>query len=207
MGVNAILGTKIGMTQIFTDTGDVIPVTVISCGPCTVIRKSEKAVQVGYREIPKDAVARRLNKPLRMMFEKAGVKPFRFVRSLPASETDSIAPNTEITVSMFKPGEVVHVTGTTKGKGFSGAMERHHFNGAQQTHGQSDRTRATGSTGSGQNASRTWKGKRLPGHLGDVRRTIKNLKVVRVDEQKNLLLVKGAIPGASNGLVIVRRAQ
>ncbi len=207
MGVNAILGTKIGMTQIFTDTGDVVPVTVISCGPCTIIRKSEKAVQVGYREIPKDAVTRLLNKPLRLMFEKAGVKPFRFVRNLPASETEGLAPNSEITVSMFKPGETVHVTGTTKGKGFAGAMERHHFNGGPITHGQSDRPRATGSTGSGQEASRTWKGKRLPGHLGDVRRTVKNLKVVRVDEQKNLLLIKGAIPGAANGLVIVRRAQ
>lgn len=207
MGVNAILGTKLGMTQIFTESGNVVPVTVISCGPCTVIRKSENAVQVGYREIPKEAVNRLLNKPLRVMFEKAGVKPFRIVRTLPATDTDNIAPNSEITVSMFKAGEIVHVTGTSKGKGFAGAMKRHNFNGGPVTHGQSDRTRATGSTGSGQEASRTWKGKRLPGHMGAVRCTVKNLKVVQVDEQKNLLLVKGAVPGANNGLVIVRRAQ
>ncbi|OIP26515.1 50S ribosomal protein L3 [bacterium CG2_30_54_10] len=206
MGVNAILGTKIGMTQIFSETGDVIPVTVISCGPCTIIRKSDKAVQVGYREIPKESVNRLLNKPLQLMFEKAGAKPFRFVRSLPASETNDITQN-EITVSMFKPGEIVHVIGTSKGKGFSGAMERWHFQGTQVTHGQSDRTRCTGSTGTGQNASRCWKGKKLPGHLGDVRRTVKNLKIVKVDEQKNLLLVNGSVPGASNGLLIIRRPK
>lgn len=207
MGVNAILGTKIGMTQIFTDNGEVIPVTVISCGPCTVIRKFENSVQVGYREIPKEAVERFLNKPLRVMFEKAGTKPFRIVKNLPATDVDSIMPNSEITVSMFKPGEVVHITGTSKGKGFAGAMKRHNFSGGPQTHGQSDRTRATGSTGSGQNASRTWKGKKLPGHMGCERVTIRNLKVVKVDEEKNLLLVKGSVPGANNGLVIVRKAQ
>ncbi|HEY9068722.1 MAG TPA: 50S ribosomal protein L3 [Candidatus Ozemobacteraceae bacterium] len=207
MGVKAILGTKLGMTQIFTDNGDVVPVTVISAGPCTIIRKGEKNVQVGYREIRKEAVARLLNKPLRGMFEKASVKPFRFVRSLPADEIEAIMPNTEINVSMFKEGETVHVTGTSKGKGFSGAMERHHFNGQPNTHGASDRQRCTGSTGSGQEASRTWKGKRLPGQMGNVRRTVKGLKIVKVDEQKNLLLVRGSIPGASNGLVIIRHAQ
>ncbi len=207
MGLNAILGTKVGMTQIFLDNGDVTPVTVISVGPCTIIRKGEKGVQVGYREIRTEAVKKALNQPLRKMFEKAGVKPFRFVRSLPADEMDKIQPNTEINVSMFKEGDVIDVIGTSKGKGFSGAMERHNFNGAGQTHGQSDRPRATGSTGSGQEASRTWKGKRLPGQLGNVRKTAKNLRVMKVDEQKNLLLVKGSIPGARNGLVIIRRAK
>ncbi|HAE39085.1 MAG TPA: 50S ribosomal protein L3 [Candidatus Riflebacteria bacterium] len=204
MGVKAILGTKVGMTQIFTDDGNVVPVTVISAGPCTIIRKGDSSVQVGYREIRPEAVKRLLNKPLRMSFEKAGVKPFRFVRSLPADELEGIEPNTEINVSMFKEGDQVCVTGTSKGKGFSGAMERHNFNGAQMTHGQSDRARATGSCGSGTQASRTWKGKRLPGQMGNVRKTVKGLKIVKVDEQKNLLLVKGSIPGASNGLVIIR---
>jgi large subunit ribosomal protein L3 len=186
MGVKAILGTKVGMTQIFTDDGKVVPVTVISAGPCTVIRKSDRAVQVGYREIRAEAVKRLLNKPLRMSFEKAGVKPFRFVRSLPADELEGIEPNTEINVSMFKEGDVISVTGTSKGKGFSGAMERHNFNG------------------SGTNAARTWKGKKLPGQYGNVRRTVRGLKVVKVDEQKNLLLVKGSVPGAANGLVVVK---
>lgn len=204
MAVKALLGTKIGMTQIFTDTGDVVPVTVISAGPCTIIRKEAKAVQVGYREIRKEAVTRLLNKPLRIMFEKAEVKPFRFVRSLPADDLDSIQPNTEINVSMFKVGDMVDVCGTSKGKGFAGAMERHHFNGAQMTHGQSDRQRCTGSTGSGQEASRTWKGKRLPGQLGNVRRTVTGLKVVKIDEQKNLLLIRGSVPGSKDGLVIIR---
>lgn len=207
MAVKAILGTKIGMTQIFTDTGNVVPVTVISAGPCTIIRKRDEAVEVGYREIRKEAVTHLLNKPLRLMFEKAGVKPFRFVRSLPADELESIEPNTQINVTMFKEGDMVDISGTSKGKGFSGAMERHHFNGAQITHGQSDRQRCTGSTGSGQQASRTWKGKRLPGQLGNVFRTAKGLKVIKIDEQKNLLLVKGSIPGASNGLVIIRAAK
>jgi len=205
MGVKAILGTKVGMTQIFTDDGNVVPVTVISVGPCTIIRKGDSSVQVGYREIRPEAVKRLLNKPLRMSFEKAGVKPFRFVRSLPADELEGIEPLTEINVSMFKEGDQVSVTGTSKGKGFSGAMERHNFNGQQTTHGQSDRARATGSMGSGTNASRTWKGKKLPGQMGNVRKTVKGLKIVKVDEQKNLLLVKGSIPGAANGLVIIRR--
>jgi large subunit ribosomal protein L3 len=207
MAVKALLGTKIGMTQIFTDSGDVVPVTVISAGPCTIIRRETDAVQVGYREILKDSVSRLLNKPVRVMFEKAGVKPFRFVRSLPASDVDSIEPNSEINVTMFKEGDMVDVIGTSKGKGFSGAMERHHFNGAGMTHGQSDRQRCTGSTGSGQEASRTWKGKRLPGQLGNVRRTAKALKIVKIDEQKNLVLVSGSIPGARNGLVVIRQAK
>lgn len=206
MAVNAILGTKIGMTQIFSETGDIIPVTVISAGPCTVIRKGEKAIQVGYREINKDAVARLLNKPLRMMFEKAGVKPFRIVRCIPAGDISALETNTEITVSMFKAGDMVDVIGTSKGKGFAGAMKRHNFGGGPVTHGQSDRTRCTGSTGSGQEASRTWKGKKLPGQMGNVRKTIKGLRIVKVDEQKHILLVRGSIPGAKNGLVIIRQA-
>ncbi len=206
MGVKAILGTKVGMTQIFTDDGNVVPVTVISAGPCTIIRKGDSSVQVGYREIRPEAVKRLLNRPLKMSFEKAGVKPFRFVRSLPADELEAIEPNTEINVSMFKEGDQVHITGTSKGKGFSGAMERHNFAGQAMTHGASDYSRAVGSAGSGTNAARTWKGKKLPGQLGNVRRTVKGLKVVKVDEQKNLLLVKGSIPGAANGLVIIRQA-
>lgn len=205
MSVKAILGTKVGMTQIFTEDGNVVPVTVISAGPCTIIRKGENSVQVGYREIRPEAVKRLLNKPMRMSFEKSGVKPFRFVRSLPADELESIETLTDINVSMFKEGDSVSVTGTSKGKGFSGAMERHHFNGQNTTHGQSDRARATGSMGSGTNMSRTLKGKKLPGQFGNVRRTVKGLKVVKVDEQKNLILVRGSIPGAANGLVIIRQ--
>ncbi|MDD3000484.1 MAG: 50S ribosomal protein L3, partial [Candidatus Riflebacteria bacterium] len=185
--------------------GNVVPVTVISAGPCTIIRKGENSVQVGYREIRPEAVKRLLNKPMRMSFEKAGVKPFRFVRCLPADELESIEALTDINVSMFKEGDSVSITGTSKGKGFSGAMERHNFNGQKTTHGQSDRARATGSMGSGTNMARTIKGKKLPGQLGNVRRTIKGLKVVKVDEQKNLILVRGSIPGAANGLVIIRQ--
>ena len=205
MGVKAILGTKVGMTQIFTDDGNVVPVTVISVGPCTIIRKGEKSVQVGYREVAPEAVKRLLNQPMRMTFEKAGTKPFRFVRSLPADELEAIEPLTEINVSMFKEGDSVTVTGTSKGKGFAGAMKRHNFNGANTTHGQSDRARATGSMGTATDMARTIKGKKLPGHMGNVRRTIKGLKVVKIDEKKNLLLVRGSIPGATNGLVIVRQ--
>ncbi len=205
MGVKAILGTKVGMTQIFTDDGNVVPVTVISVGPCTIIRKSNNSVQVGYREMPSDRAEKLMNKPMRMTFEKAGTKPFRFVRSLPADELEAIEPLTEINVSMFKEGDSVTVTGTSKGKGFAGAMKRHNFNGANTTHGQSDRARATGSMGTATDMARTIKGKKLPGHMGNVRRTIKGLKVVKIDEKKNLLLVRGSIPGATNGLVIVRQ--
>ena len=205
MGVKAILGTKVGMTQIFTDDGNVVPVTVISVGPCTIIRKGDKSVQVGYREIDSKNVKRLLNQPMRIAFEKAGTKPFRFVRSLPADELEAIEPLTEINVSMFKEGDSVTVTGTSKGKGFAGAMKRHNFNGANTTHGQSDRARATGSMGTATDMARTIKGKKLPGQFGNVRRTIKGLKVVKIDEKKNLLLVRGSIPGATNGLVIVRQ--
>ena len=205
MGVKAILGTKVGMTQIFTDDGNVVPVTVISVGPCTIIRKSNNSVQVGYREVPSDRAEKLMNRPMRMTFEKAGTKPFRFVRSLPADELEAIEPLTEINVSMFKEGDSVTVTGTSKGKGFAGAMKRHNFNGANTTHGQSDRARATGSMGTATDMARTIKGTKLPGHMGNVRRTIKGLKVVKVDEKKNLLLVRGSIPGATNGLVIVRQ--
>lgn len=205
MSVKAILGTKVGMTQIFTDDGNVVPVTVISAGPCTIIRKGENSVQVGYREVSPEAVKRLLNKPMCVSFEKAGVKPFRFVRNLPADELESIEALTDINVSMFKEGDSVAVTGTSKGKGFSGAMERHNFNGACQTHGQSDRTRATGSMGTATDMARTIKGKKLPGQFGNVRRTVKGLKVVKVDEQKNLLLVRGSIPGSANGLVMIRK--
>ena len=205
MGVKAILGTKVGMTQIFTDDGNVVPVTVISVGPCTIIRKSNNSVQVGYREVPSDRAEKLMNRPMRMTFEKAGTKPFRFVRSLPADELEAIEPLTEINVSMFKEGDSVTVTGTSKGKGFAGAMKRHNFNGANTTHGQSDRARATGSMGTATDMARTIKGKKLPGHMGNVRRTIKGLKVVKIDEKQNLLLVRGSIPGATNGLVIVRQ--
>lgn len=205
MGVKAILGTKVGMTQIFTDDGNVVPVTVISVGPCTIIRKGENSVQVGYREVAAERVKKVLNNPMRVAFEKAGTKPFRFVRSLPADGLESIEPLSEINVSMFKEGDSVIVTGTSKGKGFSGAMKRHGFGGACTTHGQSDRQRATGSMGTATDMARTIKGKKLPGQYGNVRRTIKGLKVVKIDEQKNLLLVRGSIPGAANGLVIVRQ--
>ncbi len=205
MGVKAILGTKVGMTQIFTDDGNVVPVTVISVGPCTIIRKGENSVQVGYREVAPERVKKLLNQPMRMSFEKAGTKPFRFVRSLPADGLEAIEPLSEINVSMFKEGDSVIVTGTSKGKGFSGAMKRHNFGGAMTTHGQSDRQRATGSMGTATDMARTIKGKKLPGQFGNVRRTIKGLKVVKIDEQKNLLLVRGSIPGAANGLVIVRQ--
>ena len=205
MSVKAILGTKVGMTQIFTDDGNVVPVTVISVGPCTIIRKSLNSVQVGYREVPSDRAKKIMNQPMRMSFEKAGTKPFRFVRSLPADGLEAIEPLTEINVSMFKEGDSVTVTGTSKGKGFAGAMKRHNFNGANTTHGQSDRARATGSMGTATDMARTIKGKKLPGHMGNVRRTIKGLKVVKIDEKKNLLLVRGSIPGATNGLVIVRQ--
>ncbi|MBF0546453.1 MAG: 50S ribosomal protein L3 [Candidatus Riflebacteria bacterium] len=207
MPVQALLGTKVGMTQIFAENGDVIPVTVISAGPCTIIKKQDQAVQVGYREIRKEAVERLLNKPLRGMFDKAGVKPFRFVKCLPANDLENIQPQTEINVTMFKVGDKVDVIGTSKGKGFSGCMERHNFNGQPKTHGQSDRWRCTGSTGSGTEASRTWRGKRLPGHLGNQRCTVQGLKVVKIDENKNLLLVRGSVPGADNGLVIIRQAK
>jgi large subunit ribosomal protein L3 len=214
--VNTILGKKVGMTQIFDEKGTVVPVTVIQAGPCRVtqIKTKEKdgyeALQVGFEE------SRKLKKPqkghqkelLRTDDSGSVTREYglKHTREIPFDSAEEFTVGAEIKADIFKAGDVVDVTGTSKGKGFAGVMKRHNFNGGPKTHGQSDRRRAPGSIGSGTTPGRVWKNMRMAGHMGSVRVTTQNLKVVRVDAEKNLILIKGAVPGANDGLVIIKKA-
>ncbi len=203
--MKGILGKKVGMTQVFDDTGEAIPVTVIEAGPCYVTQiKSEKrdgyeAIQLGFGE------ARRLNKPQRGHLPK-GVPDLRYSREVSVDDVSAYEVGQKIDASVFAVGDLVDVTGISKGKGFAGAMKRHGFSGGPITHGQSDRARAPGSIGSGSTPGRVLKGMRMAGHMGHQRVTVQNLQVVLVDPERNLLAVRGAVPGARGGLVAVKSA-
>jgi large subunit ribosomal protein L3 len=208
MAVQAILGKKIGMTQIFDETGQAIPVSVIEAGPCVVtqVKTPEKdgyvAVQVGFEEIS----PKRVNKPMKGHFKKANVPPMRYLREVPVDDISTLSVGTTIHVAdVFKPGDKVKVTGTSKGRGFQGVVKRHHFHGGPQSHGSMihRKPQSSGAT----DAARTFKGVKKPGHMGAERVTQKGLTVVRVDAERNLLLVRGAVPGANGGLLIIARDE
>lgn len=198
-----IIGKKIGMSQLFNG-GEVIPVTVIQAGPCTVVQKKTseqdgyESVQLGFEEERKE---KRVTKPMTGHFKKAGVKSYRFLREFRAS---GLEPGQEVKVDIFQKGELVSVTGVSKGKGFAGVMKRHNFGGGPDSHG-SMFNRAPGSIGSSAWPSRVWPGKKLPGHMGVDRVTVKNLEVVEVRPEQNLLLVRGAVPGGRNGIVLITK--
>jgi large subunit ribosomal protein L3 len=200
----AILGRKIGMTQLFTATGEVVPVTVIEVGPCYVTQiKTEQsdgynALQIGYGH------AKRLNKP-----ERGHLRDLPALETLREVRTDDVGAyqvGQMIDVSMFAPGDVVDVMGTSKGSGFAGAVKRHHFRGGPKTHGQSDRHRAVGSIGASSTPGRVFKGMRGPGHMGNERVTVLNVAVEMVDPERNLLAVRGSVPGPRGGMLYVRKA-
>ncbi|TKJ29581.1 MAG: 50S ribosomal protein L3 [Chloroflexi bacterium B3_Chlor] len=203
--MKGILGKKVGMTQIFDDTGEVTPVTVIEAGPCYVTQIKTKtkdgyeAVQLGFAE------AKRLNRPQRGHLPK-GVPDVRYLGELKVDDISVYEIGQKIDAGIFSVGDLVDVTGISKGKGFAGAMKRHGFAGGPATHGQSDRARAPGSIGATSSPGRVFKGKRMPGHMGSQRTTVQNLKVAIVDPERNLLAVKGAVPGAKGGLVTVKSA-
>jgi len=207
--MKGIIGRKIGMTQIFDEKGEVIPVTVIQAGPCYVTQvKTEEtdgynAVQLGFEEVP----PRKLNLPLLGHLKRAGVPALRYLREFRAKDAVQYRPGQKITVEVFSPGDHVDVVGTSKGRGFAGGVKRYGFGGGPKTHGQSDRHRAPGSVSSGTTPGRVWKGKRMAGHMGNQRVTAQNLTVVRVDADRNLLVVKGPVPGPRNGLVVVKEAR
>jgi len=206
--INAILGIKIGQTQRFLNDGQRIPVTAIQAGPCVVTQVKKAAIQVGIGEKRQKNV----KKPVLGHIKKAGLKIApRFLREIriAGEEADTnLKPGSLIKVGeVFKPGDVVDVTGTSKGKGFSGVVKRWGFAGGPRTHGQSDRERAPGSIGSTTTPGRVLKGKKMAGRKGNQRVTVKNLKIVEIDEEKNLLLVKGLVPGAKRGLLIIRKAK
>lgn len=199
-----ILGKKIGMTQIFTDAGLAIPVTVIEAGPCIVVQKKtlEKdgygAIQIGFGEKRE----RLLTKPLKGHFARAGVRPLRFLRELLVEDPESYQVGQEIKADIFAQGEKVDVVGKTKGQGFAGGIKRHGFHRGPMAHG-SKYHRRPGSLGA-KGPARVFKGRKLPGHLGTERVTVQNLEVVKVDTDRNLLAIKGAIPGPRGGLVLIK---
>ncbi|MGH8301800.1 MAG: 50S ribosomal protein L3, partial [Steroidobacteraceae bacterium] len=206
-----VVGRKAGMTRVFTDAGETIPVTVIEVLPnrVTQVKSQEKD---GYRAVQVTYGTRRpqlYSKAITGHFAKAGVAPGRALVEFRLADGDTrtltdLKPGTEVKVDLFKAGEAVDVTGTTLGKGFAGVMKRHNFAGLPATHGVSVSHRSPGSIGQRQTPGRVFKGRRMSGHMGVVRRTTENLEVVQVDAERNLLLVRGAVPGAEGGQVIVR---
>lgn len=206
--LKGLIGKKIGMTQIFDDAGVAIPVTVIEAGPCyvTQVRMPERdgysAVQLGFGE----AKPKRLTGGQLGHLKRNELPPLRFLREFRIKDPE-VKEGDKVTVESFVVGENVDVVGTSKGKGFQGAVKRYHFKGGPKTHGQSDRQRAPGSRSSGTTPGRVYKGSRGPGHMGDDRVTAQGLKVVLVDTERNLIAVRGSVPGAKGGLVIIKEAR
>lgn len=204
--LDGILGKKLGMSQVFRPNGSVVPVTAIEAGPCTVTqvktveRDGYSAVQVGFGH------AKKPNRPLKGHLKKSGETNLRYLREFRLDADSELAPGHKLDVSMFQPGDRVDVVGTSKGKGYAGVVKRHHFRGGPKTHGQSDRHRAPGSIGSTATPGRVLKGLRMSGHMGHQRVTVQNLEVVEADPERNLLLLKGAVPGSYKGLLIIRRS-
>jgi large subunit ribosomal protein L3 len=199
-----LLGRKVAMTQLFTEGGEAVPVTVLEAGPCHVVQIKTTAVD-GYNALQLGfGHAKEVNKPLRGHLGEC--PPLRYLREIRTDDVDQYQVGQVISVEQFQPGDLVDVIATSKGRGFAGAMKRHGFSGGPITHGQSDRQRAVGSIGSGTTPGRTLRGLRGPGHMGNARVTTLNLEVVRVDPENNVLALKGSVPGARNGLVVIRSA-
>jgi large subunit ribosomal protein L3 len=201
-----LIGRKLGMSQVFREDGSVEVVTALEAGPCFVSQvKTEtkdgyKAIQIGFGEV------KRLNSPARGHLKRVG-HLLKYLGEFRADNLDSIQVGQKIEVDVFKAGDIVDVTGTSKGKGFAGVVKRHHFAGGPKTHGQSDRHRAPGSIGATTFPGRVLKGTRMAGHLGDRRVTVKNLEVVKADLDRNLLLVRGAVPGSRGGILTIKKRQ
>ncbi len=207
--IQALLGRKLGMTRIFDENGAVTASTLVEAGPCFITqlltpeRDGYTAVQLGFGERP------RPNKPHKGHLKKAGLPDRQGIESLrevPADSLDDLELGARIDASIFAQGEIVDVIGTSKGKGFGGVVKRHNFSGGPKTHGQSDRWRHSGSVGSGTTPGRTFKGMRMAGHLGAARTTVKNLRILSVDPERNVLVIRGALPGPRGSLVLVQRA-
>ena len=204
-GINGILGRKLGMTQVFTESGKCIAVTAIEAGPCkiTQIKSSAtdgyNAAQVGFGQVKRLSAA-----------EKGHLKDmgqFKYLREFRLDAVEGLKAGDVIDAGMFKAGDVVNVIGVSKGKGFAGVVKRHHFKGGPKTHGQSDRQRAPGAIGATTSPGRVWKGLRMAGHMGDERVTAGNLAIYSADAGRNLILINGAVPGAKNSLVIIQKSH
>lgn len=203
--VSGIIGKKIGMTQFFRATGEVVAVTAVEAGPCYVAqlkteeREGYNAIQLGFGQ------AKRLNSPQKAHLK--GMDQLKYLREFRVGDVTSIQVGQKVDVSLFRPNDLVDIIGFSKGRGFAGVVKRHHFAGGPKTHGQSDRHRAPGSIGAGTFPGRVLKGTRMAGHMGNKRVTVRNLEVIEVDPARNLLLVRGAVPGARKGLLLIKKAK
>lgn len=206
--LKGLIGKKVGMTQIFDENGAVIPVTLIEAGPCYVTqvrlpdRDGYSAVQLGFNEVKQ----KRLSGGQLGHLKRNDLPPLRFLREF-REKNPELNEGDTVNVTVFSIGDTVDVIGTSKGKGFAGAVKRYHFRGGPKTHGQSDRNRAPGSRGSGTTPGRVYKGARGPGHMGNDRVTVANLRVVLVDPERNLLGIRGAVPGSRGGIVQIKGAR
>ena len=207
----AIVGKKIGMTQVFTDDGRLVPVTVVEAGPCKVVQKKTtesdgyEAVQVGFDTYAENRAQKLVNKPMAGHFKKADVAPTRYLREFRLDNVAELEVGNELTVAQFEAGEKIDVSGISKGHGFTGAIQRWNQHTGPMAHG-SKYHRGVGSMGANSDPSRVFKNKHMAGHYGVERVTVQNLEIVKVDAERNLLMIKGAIPGANGSLVMVRDA-
>jgi len=201
--VQGIIGRKLGMGQVFAENGEAEAVTAIEAGPCVVTqvktrdKEGYNAAQLGFGQ------AKRLNSPQKGHLKELG--QFKYLREFRVADTKKIKVGDKINAGLFKEGDLVDISGVSKGKGFAGVVKRHGFAGGPKTHGQSDRHRAPGSIGATTSPGRVLKGKRMAGHMGNNRVTVRHLQVYRADPERNLLLVKGAVPGARNGLLLIEK--
>lgn len=200
--MNGILGKKLGMTQVFTDAGKRVSVTVVEAGPCAVLAVKEKHIQLGFDS----AKEKQLKKPQAGYFKKLNIAPRRLIREVLRDPGRDYKVGEEVKADLFKPGDIVDVTGISIGKGFQGGMKRWHWKGGPQTHGSMSHRRI-GSLGSSTTPGRVFKGHHLPGHMGAHRTTTQNLPVVKVDAQNNLLLIEGSVPGHKNSYLVIKRAK
>ena len=202
--IQGIIGKKLGMTQIFRDNGTAEAVTAIATEPCTVVSVKTTAKE-GYNAAQLGSGEAKARRSTRQKQPKKGGQ-FQHLREIRVDDIEAIETGQKVDVSLFKVGDLVNITGMSKGKGFAGVVKRHHFAGGPKTHGQSDRHRAPGSIGSGTSPGRVLKGMRMAGHMGNRQVTALNLEVCEADPARNLLLVKGAVPGSKNGLLIIRKS-
>jgi large subunit ribosomal protein L3 len=205
--VLGLIGKKIGMTQIYDENEALVPITVVEVGPCPIVqikgqdKEGYSAVKIGFWK----STSARVSRPENGIFQKAGVDAHKVMREFRLDNPNDYAVGSVLDAGMFEAGENVTVTGQSKGKGFQGGVKRHHFKGGPKTHGQSDRHRAPGSIGQSSYPSRVFKGMRMAGHMGDRRVTVKGVQVVQVDQERNLVMLKGAVPGARGGIVVLRK--
>lgn len=203
--IQGIIGRKLGMTQVFRDNGRAETVTLVGAGPCTVVqiktaaKEGYNAAQLGFGE------AKKLKSAQKGHLGELG--DYRYLREFRLADTEDVKVGDRIDVSLFKSGDLVDITGISKGRGFAGVVKRHGFAGGPKTHGQSDRHRAPGSIGSTTSPGRVLKGTRMAGHMGNERVTARNMEVIQTDTESNILLVKGAVPGAKNGLLIIKKSE